>query len=94
MTADGKHMIVGYGYFDLNPQLFTYHRDDHGSWIEDGTLPHLPTDLDIFSMQFANPKSRHPASLYVGTGDQAYHLNFRTKKWTRIDGVGPRFRNP
>jgi hypothetical protein len=88
MTADGKHMIVGYGYFDLNPQLFTYHRDTHGSWIEDGTLPHLPTDLDIFSMQFANPRSRHPASLYVGTGDQAYHLNFRTKKWTRIDGVG------
>jgi hypothetical protein len=89
MTADGKHMIVGYGYFDLNPQLFTYHRDDHSSWIEDGTLPHLPTDLDIFSMQFANPKSRHPASLYVGTGDQAYRLNLRTKKWTRIAGVGP-----
>jgi hypothetical protein len=89
MTADGKHMIVGYGYFDLNPQLFTYHRDNHSSWIEDGTLPHLPTDLDIFSMQFANPKSRHPASLYVGTGDQAYRLNLRTKKWTRIAGVGP-----
>jgi hypothetical protein len=98
MTADGKHMIVGYGYFDLNPQLVTYHRDSHGSgshgsdhygsWIEDGALPHLPTDLDIFSMQFDNPKSRHAASLYVGTGDQAYHLNFRTKKWTRIDGVG------
>jgi hypothetical protein len=94
ITADGKHMIVGYGYFDLNPQLFTYHRDNHGSWIEDGPLPHLPTDLDIFSMQFDNPKkrypdNRHPRSLYVGTGDQAYRLNFRTKKWTRIDGVGP-----
>jgi hypothetical protein len=89
MTADGKHMIVGYGYFDLNPQLVAYRRDGHGSWIEDGTLPHLPTDLDIFSMQFANPKSRHPGSLYVGTGDQAYRLNLRTKKWTRIAGVGP-----
>jgi hypothetical protein len=89
MTADGKHMIVGYGYFDLNPQLFTYHRDNHGSWIEDGPLPHLPTDLDIFSMQFDNSKNQHPRSLYVGTGDQAYRLNFRTKKWTRIDGVGP-----
>ena len=88
MTADGKHMIVGYGYFDLNPQLVAYRRDNRGSWIEEGPLPHLPTDLDIFSMQFANPKSRHPASLYVGTGDQAYHLNFRTRKWTRIDGVG------
>jgi hypothetical protein len=89
MTADGKRMIVGYGYFDLNPQLFSYHRDNHGSWIEDGPLPPLPTDLDIFSMQFDNSKSRHPRSLYVGTGDQAYRLNFRTKKWTRIAGVGP-----
>lgn len=89
MTADGKRLIVGYGYFDLNPQLFSYHRGSRGSWINDGPLPHLPTDLDIFSMQFDNAKHRHPASLYVGTGDQAYHLDFRTGKWTRIDGVGP-----
>ncbi len=89
MTADGKRMIVGYGYFDLNPQLFTYHRDDRGSWVKDGTLAHLPTDLDIFSMQFDNSKKRHPGSLYVGTGDQAYRLNLRTRKWTRVQGVGP-----
>ena len=89
IAADGEHMIIGYGYFDSNPQLFTYHRDAHGSWIEDGTLPRLPTDLDIFSMQFDNPKERNPDSLYVGTGDQAYHLNFHTMKWTRVDGVGP-----
>jgi hypothetical protein len=89
MTADGKHMIVGYGYFDLQPQLFTYHRDDQESWIEDGTLAHLPTDLDIFSMQFDNSKKRHPGSLYVGTGDQVYRLNLHTMKWTRVHGVGP-----
>lgn len=89
MTADGKHMIVGYGYFDSNPQLFTYHRDNRGSWQEDGMLPHLPTDLDIFSMQFDNPKKPHPDSIYVGTGDQAYRLSFRTMKWTRVAGVGP-----
>jgi hypothetical protein len=89
ITADGKHMIVGYGYFDDNPQLFTYRRDLHNSWIEDGTLPHLPTDLDIFSMQFDHPKQRHPGSLYVGTGDQAYRLNFHTMQWTRVTGVGP-----
>jgi hypothetical protein len=89
MTADGTRMIVGYGYFDLDPQLFSYYRDIHGSWIEDGPLPHLPTDLDIFSMQFDYPRNRHPRSLYVGTGDQAYRLNFRTRKWTRIAGVGP-----
>jgi len=89
MTADGKHMIIGYGYFDDNPQLFTYHRDAGGAWVEDGTLPHLPTDLDIFSMQFDDPKKPHPDSLYVGTGDQAYHLNFQTMQWNRVAGVGP-----
>jgi hypothetical protein len=89
MTADGKRMIVGYGYFDLNPQLFTYHRDDRGSWVKDGTLAHLPTDLDIFSMQFDNSKMRHPGSLYAGTGDQVYRLNLRTRKWTLVQGVGP-----
>ena len=89
MTADGKRMIVGYGYFDLNPQLFTYHRDDRGSWVKDGTLALLPTDLDIFSMQFDNAKQRHPGSLYVGTGDQVYRLDLRTRKWTLVQGVGP-----
>jgi hypothetical protein len=89
MTPNGKHLIVGYGYFDLNPQVFTYHRDDRGSWVEDGTLSHLPTDLDIFSMRFENPKEGSPRYLYVGTGDQAYRLDFRTKEWTRIHGVGP-----
>jgi hypothetical protein len=89
MTADGKRMIVGYGYFDLNPQIFTYHRDDRGSWVEDGRLAHLPTDLDIFSMQFDNSNKRHPGSLYVGTGDQVYRLDLRTRKWTLVQGVGP-----
>ena len=89
MTADGRHMIVGYGYFDLNPQLITYRRNDRGSWIKDGTLPHIPTDLDIFSMEFNDPNKLHPGYLYVGTGDQAYRLNFRTMKWTRVAGVGP-----
>jgi hypothetical protein len=88
MTADGKRMIVGYGYFDLNPQLLTYRKDDHGSWVEDGTLRNLPTDLDIFSMQFDNSRKRRPDYLYVGTGDQVFRLNLRTMKWTRIAGVG------
>ena len=86
VTADGKQMIVGYGYFDRKPQLITYHRDDRGSWIEDKPLPHFPTDMDILSMQF---DTSGPNSLYVGTGDQAYRLNLQTMKWTRITGVGP-----
>jgi hypothetical protein len=39
-------------------------------------------------MQFDNPKKLHPGSLYVGTGDQIFRLNLRTRKWTRIAGVG------
>jgi hypothetical protein len=85
ITADGKHMIVGYGYFDMKPQLFTYHRDERGSWIDDGLLAQMPTDLDILSLQFDESGS----SLYVGTGDQAYRLDLRTKQWTLIAGVGP-----
>ena len=52
ITADGKHMIVGYGYFDLEPQIFTYRKGRDGSWIEDKPLPQLPTDMDILSMEF------------------------------------------
>lgn len=88
IAADGKVMMISYGYFDLNPQIIRYHKDDNGSWIEDGPLPHLPTQMDILSMQFDHPKNPRSSSLYVGTGDQAYHLNSRTMKWTRIAGVG------
>ncbi len=89
ITADGKRMLVGYGYFDLDPQLFSYHRDRDGSWIEDSPLPRLPTDTDLLSMQFDDSKKPHPASLFVGTGDQAFRLNLHTMKWIRIRGVGP-----
>lgn len=94
MTADGKRLIIGFGYFDDEPQLITYHRGarntpNNNPWIEDGPLPPLPTDLDIFSMLLDNPSRPRPSGLYVGTGDQAYHLDFRTKKWTQVSGVGP-----
>ena len=39
ITADGNRLIVGYGYFDLNPQLFTYRKGADGSWVRDGLLP-------------------------------------------------------
>jgi hypothetical protein len=89
MTADGKHLIVGYGYFDLDPQIFSYHREKDGSWIEDGPIPRIPTEMDLLSMQFDDPKKLAPGYLYVGTGDQVYLLNLHTMKWSRIDGVGP-----
>ena len=88
ITADGKHMIVGYGYFDLHPQFFTYRKGRDGSWIQDGLLPHLPTQMDILSMQFGDPKTPGRSSLYVGTGDQAFQLKAHAMSWTRIDGVG------
>ena len=81
ITADGKHMIVGYGYFDLEPQIFTYRKGRDGSWIEDKPLPQLPTDMDIFHWEFG------VGPLYVGTGDQAYRRN-HARQWTQIDGVG------
>lgn len=89
MTADGRHLIVGYGYFDLDPQIFSYHTDADGSWIEDGLLPRIPTDMDILSMQFDDSKNVDPGFLYVGTGDQVYLLNLHANKWSRIEGVGP-----
>lgn len=89
MTGDGKHMMVGYGYFDLNPRIFTYHRDEAGSWIEDKPLPHLPSNLDILSLEFDDSRSVSPGALYLGTGDQAYILDLQTMKWRRITGVGP-----
>jgi len=88
ITANGKRLIVGYGYFDLDPQIFTYHKGRDGSWINDGPLPRLPTEMDILSMQFGDPRSPGPSSVYVGTGDQAFRLKAHTSKWTRIDGVG------
>jgi hypothetical protein len=89
MTADGEHLIVGYGYFDFDPHMFRYRKDKDGSWIEDGPLPRLPTEMDLLSMQFDDPQKTNPGFLYLGTGDQAYLLNLHTMQWSRIDGVGP-----
>lgn len=89
MTADGKHLIVGYGYFDLDPKIFKYHKDKDGSWIEDGPITGLPTEMDILSMQFDDSKKLNPGYLYVGTGDQVYLLNLHSMRWSRIEGVGP-----
>ncbi len=89
ITPDGKRLIVGYGYFDLAPQIFSYHKGHNGSWIQDGQIPNLPTELDLLSIQLESSKKLRPTSLYLGTGDQAYRFNFYTKQWIRIDGVGP-----
>ena len=88
ITPNGRAMAISYGYFDLEPQIITYHKGRDGSWVEDGPLPPIPTEMDILSMQFANERNPGPGSLYVGTGDQAFHFHPQTKKWTRIDGVG------
>ncbi|MGC1869407.1 MAG: hypothetical protein WA700_00495 [Acidobacteriaceae bacterium] len=89
ITADGKRMLIGYGYFDLTPQVYIYRRDKQGEWVEEGRFPRLPNDLDIFSMAFDDPTQAHPRSLYLGTGDQAYRLNLATMQWTQVTGVGP-----
>jgi hypothetical protein len=87
ITTDGKRLIVGYGYFDLNPQLWLYRRGSDGSWIKDKPLPTLPTQMDLLSMEFGQRQAH--GSLYVGTGDQAFLLRPNAKLWKQIDGVGP-----
>ncbi len=89
MTADGKHLIIGYGYFDLDPKILRYRKDKDGSWIEDAPITGLPTEMDLLSMQFDDSKKLDPGFLYVGTGDQVYLLNLHSMKWSRIEGVGP-----
>ena len=88
LTADGQRMIIGYGYFDLEPQIFQYHRAPGGDWISDGPLPPLPTEMDLLSIDFDDPQNPNPGFLYVGTGDQAYVLNLRTNRWGIVHGVG------
>lgn len=89
MTPDGNHLIIGYGYFDLDPKILRYHKASDGDWVEDRPFPQLPTEMDLLSMQFDDPESRNPVYLYVGTGDQVYMLNMRRMTWSRVDGVGP-----
>ncbi len=93
LTADGQHLFLGFGYFDLDPKLFLYRRadpnDSASPWIEDRQLTGLPTDLDILSMQFDDPANPAPAYLYVGTGDQVYLFHLRAHRWSLVEGVGP-----
>jgi hypothetical protein len=84
ITPDGQRLIVGYGYFDLQPQMFSYRRSRDGHWVDGRPMPSLPTEMDILSLQFGPARS-----LYVGTGDQAFRLKARARVWTRIEGVGP-----
>jgi hypothetical protein len=88
ITADGKHMVISYGYFDRDPHIFAYQKADDGSWAKEEPLPPLPTQMDILSMQFGDQKGPYRHFLFVGTGDQAFRLNPETKKWVRIGGVG------
>ena len=93
VTADGRRMIVAYGYFDMDPKLFSYHKGRGGEWVEERELPQIPTELQIFSLAWERPERARreslPGALYVGTGDQIYRLDLRTMKWTEVKGVEP-----
>jgi hypothetical protein len=88
ITADGKHMVISYGYFDRDPHIFSYQKIAGGSWAKERPLPPIPTQMDILSMQFGDPKGPYRHFLFVGTGDQAFRFNPETRKWIRIGGVG------
>ena len=87
MTSDKKHLVIGYGYFDLSPQIFIYRLTSESKWEIEDQLPSLPTEMDILSVQLEDAYQTH--LLYVGTGDQVYVLDLQTRKWKRVEGVGP-----
>lgn len=88
MTVDGSRLYIGYGYFDRTPQMFRYRKGADGTWVEDAKVEGIPTEMDLLSIQFDEAKNVNPGFLYVGTGDQVYLVNLRTKVWSIVDGVG------
>ena len=88
MTADGARLYLGFGYFDRTPLLFSYRRGAGKEWVPEKQIAGLPSEMDLLSIQFDDAKPVSPRFMYVGTGDQAYLLNMRTLRWSRVDGVG------
>ncbi|MBS1821945.1 MAG: hypothetical protein JST61_08230 [Acidobacteria bacterium] len=88
MTSDGRTLYLGFGYFDLTPQLYRYRRGDDGQWVREREIRGLPSEMDLLSIQFDDPRPADPRFMYVGTGDQAYLLDLHTERWSRVDGVG------
>ena len=96
MTADGSHLIIGFGYFDDNrssspttaPTRNNQNNPINNPGSRTARSPHSPPTSTSSPCSSTTPPAP-PTGLYVGTGDQAYHLNFRTKKWTEVSGVGP-----
>lgn len=88
LSSDGGTLYLGFGYFDRSPQLYVYRRGASGNWVSDRRITGLPSQMDLLSIQFDDPKAVKPHFMYVGTGDQAYLLNMATMRWSRVDGVG------
>ena len=89
MASDRRHLLIGYGYFDLSPQIYMYRQAWDGGWEMEEQLPRLPTDMDILSIQIDDADKTRPGLLYLGTGDQVYVLNLQNRQWKRVKGVGP-----
>lgn len=88
MTSDGSRLYLGFGYFDRTPLLYSYRRGVGGSWLQESQIAGLPSEMDLLSIQFDDARPVNPRFMYVGTGDQAYLLNMRSMRWSRVDGVG------
>jgi hypothetical protein len=88
MTSDGSRLYLGFGYFDRTPLLYSYRRGAGGNWLQESQIAGLPSEMDLLSIQFDDARPVNPRFMYVGTGDQAYLLNMRTMRWSRVDGVG------
>ena len=61
ITADGRHLLLGYGYFDLDPKLFLYRRAD--STRADAGSPAAPgTDSATISTMTAGISSSNDSA--------------------------------
>jgi len=91
VKINGDHMVVSYHYFLGYPsEIVTYTKKD-GVWVKDKELK-IKNGKEVLSLLYNNPQD--PNSIFVGTADQAFHLDLtktNTKRgpWTPVNGVRP-----
>jgi hypothetical protein len=77
------HMAVSYNRTNEGSQILEYHFDG-SQWEKDSKdVPKLPTTGTILSLNFDSD-----SNCYMGSGDQAFRLDAKSKQWTKISGVG------
>ena len=94
ITADGKHMVISYGYFDRDPHILAYRKADDGAWVKDGPLPPLPTTMDVLSMQFGDQKGPVSTLSFCGYRGSGLPVRSGDEDMDSHRRSGGRFGNP